>query len=285
MRIGFIGVGLMGQGMVINLMKAGHELSVLAHRKRAPIDDVVSHGAKEAKDFAELAQGAKIIMICVSTAETVEELIGFLTPHLEAGQIIIDATTSTPNVTRRLAAELALRHVAFADAPMTGGPEQVLEGEAGALVGADAATFRVIEPVIASYCSRVAHFGQVGSGHMAKLISNYLACGMVALIADSYGAARRAQIDWAKLYDVQLRGSTKSGALKKMVGPALSGNFDGYRFSIANAAKDMRYYCDLAKTLGQLTPLANAAQMMLQSPVDRGQGTKNVSRLLEDEVS
>jgi 3-hydroxyisobutyrate dehydrogenase-like beta-hydroxyacid dehydrogenase len=285
MQIGFIGIGLMGQGMVINLMKAGHELTVLAHRKRAPIDDVVSRGAKEAKNYAELARGAEIIIICVSTAETVEELIGLLGPHLEGGQIIIDATTSTPNVTRKLAADLALRQVAFADAPMTGGPEQVLAGEAGALVGADSATFQVIEPVIASYCGRVAHFGPVGSGHMAKLISNYLACGMVALIADSYGAARRAQIDWAKLYDVQIRGSTKSGALKKMIGPALSGNFDGYRFSIANAAKDMRYYCDLAKTLGQLTPLARAAQMMLQSAVERGHGTKNVSRLLEDQGS
>lgn len=285
MQIGFIGVGLMGQGMAINLLKAGHAVTVIAHRNRAPIDDVVSRGAKEAKDFAELAKGAAIIMICVSTAETVEELVGLLRPHLEAGQIIIDATTSTPNVSRRLAAELALRHVAFADAPMTGGPEQVLKGEAGALVGADAATFKAIEPVIASYCSRVAHFGPVGSGHTAKLISNYLACGMVGLIADSYGVARRAKIDWAKLYDVQLQGSTKSGALKKMIGPALNGNFDGYRFSIANAAKDMRYYCDLAKTLGQLTPLAHAAQMMLQSAVDDGHGTKNVSRLLKDQSS
>jgi 3-hydroxyisobutyrate dehydrogenase-like beta-hydroxyacid dehydrogenase len=271
--------------MVINLMKAGHELTVLAHRKRAPIDDVVSRGAKEAKDFAELAQGAEIIMICVSTAETVEELVGSLMPYFEAGQIVIDATTSTPDVSRKLAAELALRHVAFADAPMTGGPEQVASAKAGALVGADPEIFSRIEPVIASYCSRVAHFGPVGSGHTAKLISNYLACGMVGLIADSYGVARHAKIDWAKLYDVQLQGSTNSGALKKMIGPALNGNFDGYRFSIANAAKDMRYYCELAKTLGQLTPLANAAQMMLQSPVDRGQGTKNVSRLLEDRDS
>lgn len=285
MQIGFIGVGLMGRGMVINLMKAGHELTVLAHRNRAPVDDAVSRGAKEAKDLSELARGAAIVMICVSTAEAVEELVSSLMPHLEAGQIIIDATTSTPQVSRKLAAELASRNVAFADAPMTGGPEQVLAQEAGALVGGDPQTFRVIEPVIASYCSRVAHFGPVGSGHMAKLISNYLACGMVALIADSYGAARRAKIDWRKLYDVQLQGSTNSGALKKMIGPALDGNFDGYRFSIANAAKDMRYYCELAESLGQFTPLAHAAQMMLQSAVERGHGGKNVSRLLEDRGS
>jgi 3-hydroxyisobutyrate dehydrogenase-like beta-hydroxyacid dehydrogenase len=285
MRIGFIGVGLMGRGMVINLIKAGHELSVLAHRNRVPIEEAVSLGAREAKSPADLVKGAAIIMICVSTAEAVEALVLSLMPHLETGQIVIDTSTSTPEVSRRLAAELVSRSVAFADAPMTGGPEQVLAREAGALVGADAGTFRIIEPVIASYCSRIEHFGPPGSGHVAKLISNYLACGMVALIADSYRAARRANVDWRKLYDVQLQGSTKSGALKKMIGPALNGNFDGYRFSIANAAKDMRYYCDLAKTLGQLTPLAHATLMMLQSAVDDGHGTKNVSRLLKDQSS
>lgn len=282
MRIGFIGVGLMGQGMVVNLMKAGHELTVLAHRNRAPIDEVVSRGAQEARDLGELARDAAIILICVSTAEAVERLVGSLSAHLEEGQIVIDATTSTPQVSRRLAAELARRNVRFADAPMTGGPEQVVAGEAGALVGADDATFQIIEPVLRSYCGRVAHFGPVGAGHTAKLISNYLACGMVMLIADSYGAARRANIDWKKLYEVQLQGSTNSGALKKMIGPALDGNFDGYRFSIANAAKDMRYYCDLAKTLGELTPLAQAAGRMLQAAAESGDGEQNVSRLLEE---
>jgi 3-hydroxyisobutyrate dehydrogenase-like beta-hydroxyacid dehydrogenase len=282
MRIGFIGVGLMGQGMVVNLMKAGHELTVLAHRNRAPIDEVVSRGAQEARDLGELARDAAIILICVSTAEAVETLVGSLSAHLEEGQIVIDATTSTPQVSRRLAAELARRNVRFADAPMTGGPEQVVAGEAGALVGADDATFQIIEPVLRSYCGRVAHFGPVGAGHTAKLISNYLACGMVMLIADSYGAARRANIDWKKLYEVQLQGSTNSGALKKMIGPALDGNFDGYRFSIANAAKDMRYYCDLAKTLGELTPLAQAAGRMLQAAAESGDGEQNVSRLLEE---
>lgn len=282
MRIGFIGVGLMGQGMVVNLMKAGHELTVLAHRNRAPIDEVVSRGAQEARDLGELARDAAIILICVSTAEAVERLVGSLLAHLEEGQIVIDATTSTPQVSRRLAAELARRNVRFADAPMTGGPEQVVAGEAGALVGADDATFQIIEPVLRSYCGRVAHFGPVGAGHTAKLISNYLACGMVMLIADSYGAARRANIDWKKLYQVQLQGSTNSGALKKMIGPALDGNFDGYRFSIANAAKDMRYYCDLAQTLGELTPLAQAAGGMLQSAAETGDGEQNVSRLLEE---
>jgi 3-hydroxyisobutyrate dehydrogenase-like beta-hydroxyacid dehydrogenase len=283
MKIGFIGVGLMGEGMVINLMRAGHQVKVLAHRNRAPIEAVVAKGASEAADVADLAREAAVIMLCVDKAETVSQIMQALAPHLAAGQIIIDGTTSTPETSRRLAAELARRGVAFADAPLTGGPEQVKRAEAGALVGAAPEVFEIIRPVIASYCSRVEHFGPAGAGHTAKLISNYLACGMIALIADSYGLARRAKIDWRKLYDVQLKGSTNSGALRKMVGPALEGDYDGYLFSIANAAKDMGYYCELAESFHRLTPLAQAARDMLQAKADQGLALENVSRMLEEQ--
>jgi 3-hydroxyisobutyrate dehydrogenase-like beta-hydroxyacid dehydrogenase len=108
---------------------------------------------------------------------------------------------------------------------------------------------------------------------------------MIALIADSYGLASQAKIDWRKLYDVQLQGSTNSGALRKMVGPALQGDYDGYLFSIANAAKDMGYYCELAQSFHRLTPLAQAARDMLQVKAEQGLAGENVSRMLEEQQS
>jgi 3-hydroxyisobutyrate dehydrogenase-like beta-hydroxyacid dehydrogenase len=279
MQIGFIGVGLMGQGMVTRLLKAGHGVRVMAHRNRAPIEAVKAQGASEARDVAELAQGAGAVILCVNDAETVAGLINSLKPHLKAGQIVIDTTTSDPRVTEVLAKDLARQRVGFADAPMTGGPEQVAAGEGGALVGADAATFESIEPLLACYCARVHHFGPPGAGHRAKLISNYLVMGMIGVIADSYKAARQAGVDWGKLYDVQLLGSTNSGALKKMVGPALKNDYDGYRFSMVNAEKDMRYYCTLAESLGMLSPLAQETYRMFQAASHHG--GKNVSRLLD----
>jgi 3-hydroxyisobutyrate dehydrogenase-like beta-hydroxyacid dehydrogenase len=283
MQIGFIGVGLMGQGMVSHLLRAGHGVRVMAHRNRAPVEAVKAEGASEARHVAGLAEEAEIIMLCVNDAETVAALINSLKPHLKAGQIVIDTTTSDPRVTEELARDLARQKVALADAPMTGGPEQVVAGEAGALVGAEADILPVIEPLLACYCSRVAHFGPPGAGHRAKLISNYLVMGMVGVIADSYRAARQAGVDWGKLYDVQLLGSTNSGALKKMVGPALKGDYDGYRFSIANAEKDMRYYCALAESLGMLSPLAQETYRMFQAASRHG--AKNVSRLLDPAVA
>lgn len=279
MQIGFIGVGLMGQGMVTRLLKAGHQVRVMAHRNRAPIEAVKARGASEAADIAELASGAGAVILCVNDAETVAGLVDGLKPHLRAGQIVIDTTTSDPRVSEELAEDLARQNVGFADAPMTGGPEQMAAGEGGALVGADAATFASIQPLLSAYCARVHHFGPPGAGHRAKLISNYLVMGMIGVIADSYKTAREAGVDWGKLYDVQLLGSTNSGALKKMVGPALKGDYDGYLFSMVNAEKDMRYYCTLAEGLGMLSPLAQETYRMFQAASRHG--GKNVSRLLD----
>src|SRR5262249_24475796 len=131
-------------------------------------------------------------------------VIGRLKAHLRLGQVIVDTGTTDPETTRRLAHEFSSLGIAYADAPMTGGPEQAARGEIGALVGADDETFARIRPVIACYASRIKHFGPPGSGNVAKLISNYLVIGMIALVTEAFTSARAARVDWADLYEVML---------------------------------------------------------------------------------
>ncbi|MDP9138848.1 MAG: NAD(P)-dependent oxidoreductase [Pseudomonadota bacterium] len=281
MQIGFAGVGLMGRGMVLNLLDGGHRVRVIANNNREPIDAVVAGGAEEASSLAGLVEGAAVVMLCLNDSRTVERIAAAIKPHMRRGQIVIDTTTANPSSTRRLAREFAYIGVSFVDAPMTGGPEEALAGETGALVGADEEVFNAIAPLINCYANRIVHFGPVGAGHTAKLISNYLACGMVALIADTFNTAARAKVDWSKLYDVMLAGSGNSGALRKIVGPALKGDYNGYKFSIANAAKDMGYFAEVAENLHHLSPLAATARAALDSAVERGWGDLNVSRLID----
>jgi 3-hydroxyisobutyrate dehydrogenase-like beta-hydroxyacid dehydrogenase len=281
MRIGFIGAGLMGHGMVLNLLKGGHEVHVIAHRNRAPIEDLLSKGAHEAGSLDKIAHDCECIVLCLSSSKIVEETVAAMTPALHIGQIIIDAGTSEPESTRRLAAELASLGVAYADAPMTGGPEQAANAELGVLCGASTETFAGILPVLSCYASTIRHMGPVGSGHAAKLISNFLVTGMIALVAQAFGAARKADIDWRNLYDVMLNGSGNSGVLRKMVAPALEGNLEGYRFSLANAAKDIGYFKSLASALGLDTSLVGAVEDVFLVALAKGHGQKNVSRLLD----
>ncbi len=276
MRIGFIGLGLMGHGMALNLLKSGHDVSVMAHRNRAPVDDLVTRGAVETPNLGRLAESSDYIMLCLSSSRIVEEIISGLKPRLRAGQIIIDTGTSEPESTRRLAGELQPLLVDFVDAPLTGGPEQAVNAELGVLCGASPATFNAIKPILQCFASTIRHMGPVGSGHTAKLISNYLVTGMIALVTDAFGIASKHEIDWKNLYDAMLNGSGNSGVLRKMVGPALEGDFDGYKFSTANAFKDIAYFMAIT---GE-NRLAAAVEAVFSQAVAQGQGEKNVSQLL-----
>jgi len=287
MHVGLIGAGMMGHGMAANLLKHGHQVTVIAHRNRAPVEDLVAKGAREAKTLAEVAK-AEVILLCVTTSKVVEDTIRQLKPQLRAGQIIMDAGTSAPAATKKLAHELEALGVAYADIPLTGGPEQAEQGVLGVLCGATDETFARINPLLACFATTIRHFGPPGSGHTAKLISNYLVTGMVALVAEAFGAARQATIDWKDLYEVMLNGSGNSGVLRKMVEPALKGDFDGYRFALANAAKDMGYYAELAEGLGCNSRLTESVAEVFARAVETGHGGRNVSHLLDpaiDDVS
>lgn len=281
MRIGFIGAGLMGHGMVLNLLKGGHQVSIIAHRNRAPIVDLVSKGAREAWDLKAIAQNSDFIFLCLSSSKIVEEAISALRPYLRKSQIIIDTGTSEPQATRRLAGELAGLGVGYADAPMTGGPEQAANAELGVLCGTNPEVFSVIKPLLSCFATTIRHMGPVGSGHAAKLMSNFLVTGMIALVTETFSAARNADIDWRNLYEVMLNGSGNSGVLRKMVAPALEGDFEGYRFSLANAFKDIGYFKTLATELGMETSLVDAVAAVFSAAMVRGLGNKNVSHLLE----
>ena len=104
------------------------------------------------------------------------------------------------------------------------------------------------------FATIVRHMGPVGSGHAAKLISNYLVIGMIALVAEAFGTARRAEIDWRDLYEGMLNGSGNSGVLRKMVASALDEDFEGYRFSLANASKDIGYFKSLQRISTWIRP-------------------------------
>ncbi len=284
MRIGFVGLGLMGSGMAGHLLAQGHELWLMAHRNRTFIEPLLAKGAHEAKDLAGLAQKTEVIILCLTTAKVVEETVAGLKPHMKRGQIVIDTGTTTPETTRRLARELAHLGIGYADAPMAGGPEQVAKKEVGVLIGADQKTLAAITPVLSCYASRLRHFGPPGAGHVAKLISNYLVIGMIGLVTEAFRSARAAKVDWKDLYEVMQNGSGNSGVLRKMVDAALAGDFDGYKFSLANAAKDIGYYASLAEELGQLTPLTQAVEQIFATAVATGHAGRNVSHLLDPAI-
>ena len=150
-RIGFIGLGAMGRGMARNLATKGFALTVVGNRNRAPVDDLKSRGAAEAKTPAEAAETSDVVIICVTETPVVERIIYGPDGVLKAARkdlILIDCTTSEPVSTDRIIADCKAKGMRFADAPLARSPKEAEEGRLNAMVGADADVFAIIEPCL-----------------------------------------------------------------------------------------------------------------------------------------
>jgi 3-hydroxyisobutyrate dehydrogenase-like beta-hydroxyacid dehydrogenase len=285
-RIGFIGAGLMGRGMALHLLRAGYPLSVYVHRNREGIDELVAHGARETHDLRALAEACDAVVMCVSNADTVHAVVDGLLPGLRRGQLVIDATTSRPKISRQVAELLGEKGVRYADAPVTGGPNESAAGRLGSLVGCDDADFERVRAIVACYSKVVHRIGGIGTGHQAKLLNNFVTQGTGALLAEAYGRARESGVDWKALYAVMETGAARSGTLEKMVKPALDGDFDGSRFSLRNALKDTSYFCEMAEESPRgPSPLAQRVRAVFEEAVEAGYGDRYVSALLDPQYA
>ena len=282
--IGLVGLGAMGAGMARNILTRTGALHTVAHRNRAVIDALVQDGAVEHPDAADLAQACDILLLCLPNSEVVEQTITRLRPALRPGHVVVDTGTSALRSTLEISRVLGEMDVQFAEAPLTGGARQAADAQLGALVGASSGTFARIEPVLSLFCSTVKHFGPVGAGAQAKFINNYMVMGIAALVAEAFHAAAESGIDWGDLYDVVECGSASSGVLQRIIGNARHGDFSGYVFSVANAAKDMRYIGEFLGDAGHATPLSEAVNDFFQRADRQGHGALRLSELLRPEI-
>ncbi|MEM6987073.1 MAG: NAD(P)-dependent oxidoreductase [Pseudomonadota bacterium] len=259
-RIGFVGLGFMGHGIAKNILQAGFPLSVVAHRNRAPIDSLVAMGASEVGDLAALAAASDIVHICAPGSPQVESIVTALLPTLQSGSAIVDCSTSDPVSTAKLAELAAAQGVDIVDAPLAGTPQQAEAGELGAMVGADDQVFARVEPVLASWAKQIVHIGKVGDGHRMKLLNNFLAMGYGALFAEALTLGQKVGIS-PETFDSVIRGGRMdSGFYQTFMGCVIEGNRESHKFTLTNAAKDMRYLESMADSVGLSNPVGNAVK-------------------------
>lgn len=259
-RIGFVGVGLMGHGMAANILKGGYPVTVIAHRNRAPVEDLVARGAAEAGSLADLAGASDVVFVCAPGSPQVEAIVAELAPALAAGSVIVDCSTADPVSTEALAARLAGQGIAMADAPLGGTPVQAEAGELSTMVGADPDTFARIEPILKTWAAAIVHIGPSGDGHRMKLINNFLSLGYGAMYAEAIALARKVGIS-VETFDSVIRGGRMDcGFYQTFMGYALEGNRESHKFTLTNAHKDMRYLASMADAAGLSNPIGNAVK-------------------------
>ncbi len=284
--VGFVGVGLMGHGMARNIVGKGYKLTVLGHRNRAPIEDLVAHGAVEAASAAELAAASSIVFLCLPGSPQVEATVAQLADSLPPGGVIVDCSTSDPVSTAKLAATLQARGLHIADAPLGGTPVQAAEGKLSAMVGAETGVFDRIRPVIETWAGSVIRIGEPGDGHKMKLLNNFLSLGYAALYAEALALGAKVGIS-TQDFDNVIRGSRMDcGFYQTFMAYAMDGDREAHKFTLTNAFKDLRYLESMADAAGLANPMGNAAKNAFGMAISAGaDGPEDYVPMLADHVA
>ena len=281
-RIGFIGLGFMGQGMAGRILDGGYPLTVMAHRKREALEALVKRGAKEAATPADVAKASDIVFLCVTASPQVEALVRGpqgIKAAARKGLIVVDCTTANPVSTAALAAELAPLGVAFADAPLGGTPSNAAEGTLSAMVGADPEVFERIKPVAGCFAAKVVHLGPPGMGHKMKLLNNFLSMGYAAIYSEALAIGAKSGID-AELFDSVIRGGRMDcGFYQTFFTYVLKRDRNAHKFTLNNALKDARYIEAMAVDAGVANWIGGAVKNTFAGAVNAGMGEEFVPML------
>lgn len=284
-KIGFIGIGMMGHGMAKNLLAKGFALTFKVNRNRDNLADLIAAGAQEANTNAACAQASDIVFICVTGSPQVEQIVYGEQGLLDcgrAGLIVVDTSTAEPASSAKIRADLAAKGIKLIDAPLARTPKEAEEGRLNTMVGAELEDFKTLEPVLRAFCENIFHVGPPGHGHVLKLVNNMMAMSFAASIAEAFAVAAKSGIDLNRLYDVISVGGVNCGIFQMMATNTLQhGDVTGFKFGIANAQKDLRYYTHLAEMLPVSSFMGEAAHQSFVQAVNAGYGDKLIASLFE----
>lgn len=257
-QIGFIGLGIMGQGMARNLLRAGFDL-VVWNRTRSKMDALVSEGASAAGSPAELARACDIVITCVSDTPDVEAVVlgeNGAIHGLREGSLLIDMSTISPKVTREIAARLAERGVYMLDAPVSGGSEGAARGTLSIMVGGEADQVSRAMPILEAMGKTITHVGGHGAGQTVKLVNQILVVVNMLAVGEGLLFAQAGGLDLQKTLDAVTQGAAGSWMLSNR-GPQVIARDWRPGFTIDLQQKDLRLVLEAADENG--VPLLGTA--------------------------
>ena len=275
-RIGFIGLGVMGEPICRNLAQKSAAPVIAYDMQAAPLERLRAHGVAAAGSVREVVDHANVIFICLPSGKQVEAICDGrdgLLAMVRSGQLVVDLGTSPISLARRLAEGFAARGAGFADAPIARTRQAAQEGTLSVMVGGDAATFEKLEPLIRCFASDITHCGAAGSGQAIKILNNMVLMQTVNALAEAMAMGRRVGIAPELLLSTLAKGSADSFALRNHGLKAMvPGVFPEQAFSTEYAHKDLGYALQVAAETGVHAPGAELVAQVLQKTIDAGHG-------------
>jgi 3-hydroxyisobutyrate dehydrogenase-like beta-hydroxyacid dehydrogenase len=259
--VGLIGLGLMGRPMAVNLLKAGFPL-IVWNRTRAKAEAVAQSGAKLATTPREAAGQSEVLITIVSDPPALEEVLWGASGALEGlrhASVLVDSSTVSPALARRIAAACAERSAEFLDAPVTGGTWGAEKGELVFMVGGKREVLDRVEPVLAAVGKRFFHVGGHGAGQTIKLAMNLILALQVDALAEALALVGAAGLDRGRLIEVLQSSMARSGVLEVKAPMMLEGSYPP-SFPLRLMHKDLGLVVELANQLGVPLPATAAAR-------------------------
>ncbi len=284
LRVGMVGIGMMGHGIASNLVGRVGSLTLFEHPGNQPLQPLQAAGAEVCDSLGALAARSDIVILVLTGSAQVEQVVcgdDGLLQELSAGSVVIDCSTSIPASTLRVASRVQQAASHFLDAPMTRTPKEAAEGRLNLLVGGDAQVLQACTPLLRCFAENITHAGPLGAGHGMKLLHNFVSLGMVTLLCEAAACATRSGVTPEAFVQVLAQGGAGGVALERMRPFLLNADPSGLRFSVANARKDLDYYNTMAGDAGACRDIAHAMLHTMQQAAEQGHGAEMVPRLAQ----
>ena len=280
--VGFIGLGLMGKPMARNLLKGGFPL-VVHSRSPAPVEELAAAGATRAASPADVARLATRIITMLPDSPDVEQVLegpqGIFSA-VRAGTILIDSSSISPAVARRLAEAAQERGAVMLDAPVSGGEIGAIGGTLSIMVGGDAGAFAAVRPILEAMGNpeRIVRIGDAGAGQICKVCNQMVIGGTLAAVSEAFALARKAGVDAAKVREALLGGFAASRVLEVHGERILNGNYKpGFRAQLYG--KDYRVAAETLAAHQTPAPITAAVHQLVTALIASGRGGDDYSAL------
>lgn len=279
MKLGFLGLGIMGYPMARHLLEAGHEVALWSNTAAKAVRLAEGRsGARVCATPADAAQGAEIVFLCVGdTAMSEQVTFGKhgLIEGLAPGAIVADCSTIAPSYARSAATRLAEMGVHFVDAPCTGSKAGAEGGVLTFMIGADPAIYEKVKPALEAMGKLLYHCGGIGMGLNAKLAQNLILCNLLQGFNEGMVLAAKAGVDAGLMLDILNNSAAKSGLIS-VKGPNVLKRDFTTNFSVRWMHKDIGLMLDAASELGVPMPLTAVTRQMFQAAITEGHADEDI---------
>lgn len=280
--IGFIGLGIMGRPMALNLINAGYPLFVHARRPHM-MEPLVEAGATACNSAREVAASADIIFTNVSDSADVEQVIlgeNGVIETVRPDSIVVDMSTISPSVTRSIAAQLAAQNIHMLDAPVSGGEQGAIDGALSIMIGGPEEIYQRVLPLFEVLGKNIVYIGAHGAGQVTKACNQLVIAQTLVAVGEAYLMARASGVEPARVREALLGGFAGSRVLESHGQRMLEHNFKpGFKSRLHQ--KDMRIVMEAANELGIALPGASQATQYLNVLVGTGKGELDSCAVLQ----